>query len=223
MNRLRRIRLLRSRRERRPVPVRGRRRAGSRARGRAGPPARARSAARSRAGTAAARCRSGACAITASCSGFGIPLRFVLPSAASENIVSISDSNCSAGRISHTKCATSSPAFQNLCGVPAGTVRRLPGPATSSSRPTLKPTVPREHLEALLLASGGRAPRRRSRSAGRRSRSRRPRPFVSRRVRRKTRRSPVTGFSMESPARIMLASFWIGRWGGCRWQPGRSA
>src|SRR6478672_2561862 len=27
---------------------------------------------------------------------------------------------------------------------------------------------------------------------------------------------------MESPARIMLASFSIGRWRGCRWQPGRS-
>jgi len=30
-----------------------------------------------------------------------------------------------------------------LCGVPAGTVSRFPGPATSFSRPTLKPTVPR--------------------------------------------------------------------------------
>ena len=67
------------------------------------------------------------------------------------NIVSISDSNCSAGRISQTKCATSSPAFQNLCGVPGGDGERWPGPATSFRRPTLKPTLPRRHLEALLL------------------------------------------------------------------------
>ena len=111
-----------------------------------------RAAAGSPAGTAAARCRSARCAITASRSGFGMPFRFVLPSAASANIVSISDSNCSAGRISQTKCAISSPAFQNLCGVPAGTVRRWPGPATSFLRPTLKPTRAAEHLEALLLA-----------------------------------------------------------------------
>ncbi len=34
---------------------------------------------------------------------FGIPLRFVLPSAATANVVSSSASNCSAGRTSHTK------------------------------------------------------------------------------------------------------------------------
>jgi hypothetical protein len=68
-----------------------------------------------------------------------MPFRFVLPS----------DSNCSAGRISQTKRATSSPAFQNLCGVPAGTTTRCPGPATVFSRPTRKPA---EDLEALFLA-----------------------------------------------------------------------
>ena len=62
-------------------------------------------------------------AITASRSGFGIPLRFVLPSAASANIVSSSASNWRAGRTSQTKWASSSPAFQNLCGMPAGTER----------------------------------------------------------------------------------------------------
>jgi hypothetical protein len=41
------------------------------------------------------------------------------------------------------KWASSSPAFQNLCAVPACTVSLWPGPATSSSRPTRKPTVPR--------------------------------------------------------------------------------
>ena len=45
-------------------------------------------------------------AITASRSRFGIPFRFVLPSFASAKIVSSSDSNCSAGRISATKCAS---------------------------------------------------------------------------------------------------------------------
>jgi hypothetical protein len=54
-------------------------------------------------------------AMTASRSGFGIPFLFVLPSAASENIVSIGCSNLSAGRISQTKCASSSSAFQNWC------------------------------------------------------------------------------------------------------------
>ncbi|MDQ3859608.1 MAG: hypothetical protein M3327_14390 [Actinomycetota bacterium] len=54
-----------------------------------------------------------ACAITASRSGFGTPFRFVLPSLASVNMVSISDSNSSAGRTSQRKRASSSPAFQN--------------------------------------------------------------------------------------------------------------
>ena len=54
-----------------------------------------------------------ACAITASRSRLGMPCELVLPSRASENIVSISCSNCSAGRTSHTKRAVASPAFQN--------------------------------------------------------------------------------------------------------------
>src|SRR5215218_3829413 len=141
-------------------------------------------------------------AITASRSGLGMPFRPVLPSAASPNIVSISRSNCSAGRTSHTKCASSSPAFQNLCAVPAGTVSLWPGPATISSRPRRKPTVPRSTWKrsswygcrwaaatnpfgltkvSITIAS----------------------PFVSREVLRKTSRSPVTGFSMTSPALIM--------------------
>ncbi len=61
-----------------------------------------------------------ASAITASRSGFGIPFRFVLPSAASSNMVSSSRSNWSAGLTSQTKVASVSPAFQNLCEIPAG-------------------------------------------------------------------------------------------------------
>jgi hypothetical protein len=49
-----------------------------------------------------------ALAITASRKAFGMPFAFVLPSAASENIVSISDSNWSAGRISHRKASRES-------------------------------------------------------------------------------------------------------------------
>src|SRR4051812_39333417 len=57
-------------------------------------------------------------AIGASRSGFGMPLRFVFPAAASEYIVSISRSNCSAGVTVQMNRALSSPAFQNLCGIP---------------------------------------------------------------------------------------------------------
>jgi hypothetical protein len=53
-----------------------------------------------------------------------MPFLFVLPLTARANIVSSSDSNWRAGRTSQTKWASLSPAFQNLCGVPAGTVTR---------------------------------------------------------------------------------------------------
>src|SRR2546423_764197 len=46
--------------------------------------------------------------MTASLSGFGTPFLFVFPSSASANIVSSSDSNCSAGR--------DSPAPRTICG-----------------------------------------------------------------------------------------------------------
>jgi hypothetical protein len=60
-------------------------------------------------------------AITARRKGFGIPFLFVFPSAASENIVSISGSNWSAGRISHRKTSSSSPAFHQVCATPGAT------------------------------------------------------------------------------------------------------
>ena len=52
-------------------------------------------------------------------------------------------------------------------------------------------------------ATGGRAPRRRSRRAGRRVSITTASPSVSAEVARKVRRSPVTGFSMVSPVRII--------------------
>ena len=78
------------------------------------------------------------------------PLRFVLPSVASPNIVSISCSNWSAGRTSQTRCASPSPAFQNLRAVPAN------GHAPARIRDDLLPTEaeadgPVEDQEPLLL------------------------------------------------------------------------
>ena len=58
--------------------------------------------------------------------GFGMPLRFVLPSRASANIVSISDSNCRAGLTSQWNMTGSSPSFQNLWAVPASTMALSP-------------------------------------------------------------------------------------------------
>ena len=80
-----------------------------------------------------------------------MPLRFVLPSAASVNIVSISDSNSSAGLTSQRKRASVSPAFQKRCGVPGSTVTTSPGPATIFSPPDLEADLAVEHLEALGL------------------------------------------------------------------------
>ena len=48
-----------------------------------------------------------------------MPFGLVLPSAASANIVSSSDSNWSAGRISQTNCASSSAILDEI-GVPLG-------------------------------------------------------------------------------------------------------
>src|SRR6266511_4183397 len=72
-------------------------------------------------------------AITASRNGFGMPLRFVLPAAASEYIVAISRSNWSAGVTVQTNRASSSPAFQNLCGVPGSTTTVSPAASSTFS------------------------------------------------------------------------------------------
>src|SRR3954452_10562042 len=147
-----------------------------------------------------------AVAITASRSGFGMPFRLVLPSAARANIVSSSASNWRAGRTSQTKWATSSPAFQNLCGVPAGTVSRWPGPATSFFRPILKPTLPRRTSKRSSWLGCTCAAATKPLGCTKVSITT-AWPFVSRLVCRKTMRSPVTGFSMVSPARIIWGSF----------------
>src|SRR5436190_14843383 len=145
-------------------------------------------------------------AITASRSGFGMPFRFVLPSAARANIVSSSASNWRAGRTSQTKWASSSPAFQNLCGVPAGTVMRWPGPATSFLRPIRKPTLPRRTSKRSSWLGCTCAAATKPFGCTKVSITT-AWPFVSRLVCRKTMRSPVTGFSMVSPARIIWGSF----------------
>ena len=90
-------------------------------------------------------------AITARRSGFGMPFLFVLPSFASANIVSSSRSNWSAGRTSVTKTASVSPAFQNLCELPAGTITRLTGAGDDLLAVELEGDRARLDLEALGL------------------------------------------------------------------------
>ena len=81
-------------------------------------------------------------AITARRSGFGMPLRFVLPSPASAYIVASNCSNWSAGRTSHRKRAAVSPLFQKRCAVPGSTTTFSPGPAMIVLPPALNPTSP---------------------------------------------------------------------------------
>ena len=131
-----------------------------------------------------------------------MPFLFVLPSLASANIVSSSRSNWSAGRTSVTKTASVSPAFQNLCELPAGTITVSPGPATISSPSSLKVTVPdsiskRSVWYGCMCAAA-------TKPFGWTVHSTRTySPPVSRDVSRKSRRSPVTGFSITSPLRII--------------------
>ena len=111
-------------------------------------------------------------AITARRSGFGIPFRFTLSSAASPNIVSISCSKPSAGRTSQTKCAVSSPTFRKRCGVPAGTGRGRRAPRRPSSC-RAGTRARRRGSRSAPPGPGGRGPRRPRRSARRTSRRRR--------------------------------------------------
>ena len=69
-------------------------------------------------------------------------LLFVLASFASANIVSSSRSNWQRGTHLGAKRASVSPAFQNLCELPAGTTTVSPGPATISFPSSLNATVP---------------------------------------------------------------------------------
>ena len=92
-----------------------------------------------------------ALAITASRSGLGMPFLLVLPSAASVNIVSISCSNWSAGRISQRKTAS------RVAGVPervlgaGGDDDLLAGGGDDLAASGLEAELALEHLEALAL------------------------------------------------------------------------
>ena len=74
--------------------------------------------------------------MTASRSGFGMPKRFVLPSAARPYIVSMTDSILSGGRTWTSKTTSSSVLFQKLWAWPASIVTTSPGFA-SNVRPSI--------------------------------------------------------------------------------------
>jgi hypothetical protein len=145
-------------------------------------------------------------AITARRSGFGMPLRLVLPSDASVNIVSISDSNASAGRTSQRKRASPFPAFSKRCGVPGLTVATPPGPTTSFSSPTrsaIRPssTSKRSVWNGCTWAAATKPSGCKIVSNSTDS------PSVSSAVRWKMSTSPVTGFSSLCPLRIIVVLF----------------
>ena len=71
-----------------------------------------------------------------------MPFALVLPSAASENIVSMSDSNWSAGLIAHRKTSSSSPAFHQVCGTPGAMPTVSPAPISTLRPATFAPSVP---------------------------------------------------------------------------------
>ena len=145
-----------------------------------------------------------ALATTASRSGFGMPFRFVLPSAASANIVSSSDSNWSAGRISQTKQTGSSPAFQKRWGVPGSTVTTSPEPSVSFLPPAFTPSVPDLTAKRSLWAGWTWAAA--TKPCGWTTVSiTTASPSVSADVARNVMRSPVTGLWMVSPVRIILS------------------
>ena len=160
-------------------------------------------------------------AITASRKGFGMPFRLVLPSAASENIVSISDSNWSAGRISHRKTSSSSPAFHQVCDTPGAMPRRLAGADLDLRPATFAPSVPETTSNVShwlrVDVSGGDAAARGRRGA----RSGRGRRRSSAAVSTNVMRSPVTGltsvcpFSITSASLLVVDALTIARRRGC--------
>ena len=85
-------------------------------------------------------------------------------------------------------------------------MRRWPGPATSFLRPILKPTLPRRTSKRSSWLGCTCAAATKPFGCTKVSITT-AWPFVSRLVWRKTMRSPVTGFSIVSPARIMWCSF----------------
>src|SRR5262245_5178465 len=130
-----------------------------------------------------------------------MPLALVLPSAASENIVSISDSNWSAGLIAHLKTSSSSPAFHQVCATPGATASVLPGPASVLRPPTFAPSVPEttsnvSHWLGWTCAAATLPPGSAWSSITTRS------PPVSAAVSRNVMRSPVTGLTTVCPFSI---------------------
>ena len=81
-----------------------------------------------------------------------MPFLFVLPSFASANIVSISDSNCSAGLIRQRKTSSESPPFHHLCAWPASTAMTSPGFASTVSPATVAASVPSSTSNVSLCA-----------------------------------------------------------------------
>ena len=144
-------------------------------------------------------------AITASRNGFGMPFLFVLPSAASENIVSISDSNWSAGRISHRKTSSSSPAFHHLCDSPGRTMTVAPASASTLWPATFAPSVP-ETTSNVSVCDGCTCAAATVPPGSARSSMRVYSPPVDAAVSTKVMRSPVTGFSIVCPLLITSAS-----------------
>jgi hypothetical protein len=82
-----------------------------------------------------------------------------LPSAASENIVSISDSNWSAGLIAQRKTSSSSPAFHQVCETPGATPTGLAGAGLQRATGDFRAERAGDDVERLPLARvdmGGR-------------------------------------------------------------------
>src|SRR4051812_14222231 len=128
-----------------------------------------------------------------------MPFLFVLPVAASVYIVAISRSNCSAGVTVQTKRTSLAPAFQNLCASPGSTTTVSPARSSSFSLPRRTRSVPastsnRSVWNGCTWAAATNPPGCTIVSNTTRS------PFVSAAVSWKTSRSPVTGFSIWSPA-----------------------
>ena len=147
--------------------------------------------------------------MTASRSGFGMPFLFVLPSRASENIVSISCSNWRAGRISQRKRAAVSPEFQNLCAVPGSTTSFWPPFATTFLRPTLKVTSP-SSTSKVSVWYGCRWAAATEPFGSTITSTTTYSPLVSAAALTKRISSPVAGFCRTSPVRITLGLLGLG-------------
>src|SRR5215471_3465881 len=147
-------------------------------------------------------------ATTASRNGFGMPFLFVLPSAASENIVSISDSNWSAGRISQRNTSRASPPFHHLCAWPASTTRTSPGPAVCTVPSTFAVSVPSSTSNVSVWAGCTWAAATNASGSAESSISTYS-PPVCLDVVTNVIDSPVTGLYSVSPGLIMAPPVWV--------------